>query len=263
MTQTDAMQPKDTNTALQSVDDLIADAGRGTETITKDDVRPPALKLAQAGTPQRKPDDPLQIPGLNELDMFNTLSNQNYGRQLNVIVIMTLGRKWIQFDKDLNVVKRDIPEGDPLTEWTEDAEGNRVKPAATLFYDYLLFLPETGEIVVFSFKSTQIKVAIKLNGMLKLPLKVGDRLIPNPPAWARTFRLETKVERDASYSWGGYNLNTVGITPPELRAVISALAADYSKKKIDVDATRDTPEAEVTEGAAVAGTAQPGDAHDM
>lgn len=245
--------------ALAVIDDLIADAGRGTESIGKDDVRPPALRLAQAGTPQRKPDDPLQIPGLNELDMFNTLSSENYGRKINIVVIAMLGHKWIEFDKDLKVVERDIPDDDPRCQWTEDKDGNRVKPVATMFYDYLLFLPETMEVVTFSFKSTQIKVGVKLNGMLKLPLKIGERLIPNPPAWARTFSLETKMEQDGTYSWGGFNLNTVGITPPELRTAISALAADYSKKKIEID--RDEQPEAVVEGAA--GSAAPGDAPDM
>lgn len=222
---------------VEATDDLVMDAGRGTENIGPDDVRPPRLLICQAGSPQRKPDDPKQIPGLQELDMFNDLSNEIYGRgPLNFVVVQMLGHRHMEFapfNEGGGVIDFDVPDGDPRTEFTTDKDGVRQKPIATKFYDYLVWLSDKQELVVLSFKSTQIKVAIKLNGVLRLPLKIDEkRSIPNPPSWARTFALGTRMDKDGDYSWGGFTLQNVGITPQEVRLLIRQMADAYATKKI-------------------------------
>lgn len=243
----------------EAFDDMISDAGRGTENIGVNDVRPPRLMLCQSGSPQRKPDNPKQIAGLNELDLFNSLSNEIYGRDITFAVIASLGSHWVEFDAELKVVDPNVPEGDPRTEWTENEAHERVKPVATKFYDYLVWLIEHNEPVAFSLKSTQIKNAIKLNGLLKLPLKLEGKIIANPPAWARTYKVETKMESDKGYSWGGYNLSTVGVTPRETRLLLSELAKTYSKQNVVIEREDEAPE--VVEGTAgnTGGTADPTD----
>lgn len=218
--------------------DLIRDAGRGTENIGADDVRPPRLLICQAGSPQRKPDDAKQIVGLQELDMFNDLSGEIYGRgPLNFIVISSLGSRHIEFapmSEGGGVIDYDVAPDDPRAQFTSE-NGKRVKPVATKFYDYLAWLPEQQELVALSMKSTQIKTAIKLNGLLKLPLRVNGAVIAEPPAWARTFALETKMDKKDTYSWGSYNLKTIGVTPEETRDICSTLADVYSKKRIVIE----------------------------
>jgi hypothetical protein len=259
--------PDPAGTAIDSFDDLVADAGAGTENIGTNDVKPPRLMVCQSGSPQRKPDNPKQIAGLNELDLFNALSNEIYGRKLNFCVIAMLGHNWVLFDADLKVVERDLADDDPRCQWTTDDDGNNVKPEATMFYNYLLWLPDNSEVVVFSLKGTQIKNAVKLNGLLMLPLKMdGGKVMPNPPAWARTYAMETRMESDKQYSWGGVNISTVGITPPQTRQMISALAKTYKGKKVQIDHEDEVAESrtESTGGDGGAGN-QPegGDPEDM
>lgn len=258
--------PKDGDNLPAEINDLIADAGRGVENIGVEDVRPPRLTLCQAGTPQRKTDDPKQIPNLQELDLFNNLSNEIYGRAVKFAVISMLGHTNIEFypsgGSQTGVKEFDIPDDDDRCKWTKDADGNRVKPVATKFYNYLVWLIEQQEGMILSFKSTQIPVGIKLNGLLKLPLKLNGQVIPNPPAWARVYQVETKMEKDGDLSWGGYNLSTIGVTPPETRIMLSKLANDYSKKTITIDYTEDAPGATDADAPHGAGAA-PGDATDM
>lgn len=226
--------------------DLMQHSGQGTESIGSDDVKPPRLMICQSGSPQRKPDDPKQIVGLNELDMFNDLSQEIYGRgPLKIVVIRCLGSRHIEFapmEEGGGVKDYDVRPGDPRTLFTTDEGGERVKPVATKFYDYLVWLPEHSEVLVLSMKSTQLKVAMRLNGLLKLPLKIGDRVLPNPPAWARTFELTTAMEKRDNYSWGNYGLRQVGITDDESRAICASLAESYKNKNVQID--RDNPDAE-------------------
>lgn len=221
--------------------DLVRDSGKGTENIGADDVRPPRLMICQSGSPQRKPDDPKQIEGLNELDMFNDLSGEIYGRgPLDIVIIASLGSRYIEFapmEEGGGVVDFNVPKDDPRTKFTIDDEGNTVNPIATQFYDYLVWLPDTSEILAFSLKSSAIKVAKKLNSLMKMPLKINGAVVTSPPAWARTYTLTTVMERDKNYAWGNYNLSVkkpVGITPPETRQLCSELAEVYKTKNVHV-----------------------------
>ena len=140
-----------TQGSLQDIaGDLISDAGRGTEDIGE--VKPPRILICQSGSPYRKPDDAKQIPGLNELDIFNDLSSENYGRgPLKIVVVKVLPPKHIEFapmDEGGGVIDFDVPLGDPRTQFTTDAEGHRHKPAATLFRDFLVWLPDQQEVAV-------------------------------------------------------------------------------------------------------------------
>lgn len=248
------------NTAIDTFDDLVVDAGRGTENIDANDVRPPRLMLCQSGSPQRKEGNAKLIAGLNELDMFNSLSGEIYGRKLRVVIVCALGTHFTEFNEDLTVKELNVPEGDPRTEPTVGPENEWIKPVAVKFYDYLAWLPDQSELVAFSLKSTQIKVAIKLNGMLKLPLKIDTRIIANPPAWARTYKLETKMEQDKQYSWGGYNLSSDGVTTPDVRQLCSSLATTYAKANVIIERGDDAPvEAAAEGGAAPEGTGDPND----
>ena len=148
----------------------------------------PSKLIAQAGTPQRKIDDPKQIVGLQELDLFNDVSQEIYGRgPLKIVVIQCLGPRWMEFGAkgtpdEGKVVDFKVLANDPRTQWGADGE----KPVATKFYDYLVWLPDQQDLCVLSFKSTQIKVAIQLNNLMKLPLKINGKVLGNPPSWART-----------------------------------------------------------------------------
>jgi len=215
--------------------DLARDAGRGTENIGAGEVRPPRVKICQSGSPQRKEGNEKQIAGLQELDLFNDLSGDIYGRKLTFAVIAVLPSKGIQFAADMSVVDFDVPLNDPRMQFTAGADGKRVKPVASLFHNFLCWLPDSSEVVVLSMSSTLIPTAIKLKGMLKLPLKLDGSILPNPPAWARLYEVETKMKNEGQYAWGILNLKQLGVTPPDVREVCSTLAASFEGRTIAID----------------------------
>jgi len=244
-----AAVPGEETKALAAIPaDLVQHAGQGTQNLGKEDARPPRLMICQSGSPQRKPDDPKEIEGLRELDLFNDLTGEIYGRgPLRFVVVLCLGARHIEFNpmEDGGGVKDyDVKPGDPRTQFTTDqASGERVKPVATKFYDYVVWLPDYSDVVALSMKSTQLKVAMRLNGLLMSALKIpGAGVVPNPPSWARTFELGTAMEKDAQYSWGNFTLKSVGITEEETRSICAGLAQQWSQKNIIIE--RDQEEAE-------------------
>ncbi len=254
-------QPLTGGALAKMPDDLVQDAGRGTENIDAEDVRPPRLRITQSGSPQRKPENEKQIVGLQELDMFNDLSGQIYGRgPLNFVVISSMGAKGMQFSADgTSVVDFDVPLDDDRMQFTTNSEGKRVKPIASKIYNYLIWLPEQSELLVLSLSSTLIATAIKLNGLMKLPLKIEGQTLVNPPAWARTFALETKMKQSGTYAWGIFNLSQKGITDAETRSMCRMLADSYGKKNVIIEHDADDAIDPNASGDAPAGGPDAGD----
>jgi hypothetical protein len=114
--------------------------------------------------------------------------------------------RWIEFYprtqgggggvKDLNV-----PAGDPRTQWGVDDKGASVKPAATMFYDFIILLWPTRELIALSLKVSGIKVAKNLNGLIKLR---------NAPLWAGRYSVRTADEPSPNGPFPNYVIRNAG-----------------------------------------------------
>lgn len=230
--------------------DLIADSGMGTENILPEDIVMPRLALCQAGSPLRQ-GKPKGIQGLNELDMFNNQPPyKNYGPgPLKIVVMGYIGFHhmiFAPFEQGGGVLEYRVAPDDKRTEFTPDPNGGKSKkPIATKFMNYLVWLPEHGELMAISFKSSQLKVATQLSSKLKEPLKLAPNLpiVAKPPAWARTFTISTFMDSDKVNSWGNYKITPAGITPPDTRALCSQIARDFVGKTINVDTSDEVSDA--------------------
>jgi hypothetical protein len=249
---------KDEPKELAIPEDLKAHAGAGTEGITSKDVRPPRMILAQAMSPQVKRSDPKYIMDLGEGDLFNDLSQAIYGEgPIDFCVIAFLGSRFVEFDETGKVRDGNVQSDDKRTEWTlrckscdvkftgdrricpkcnkgADVEG--VKPVASRFYDYLLWLPESQEVVTFSMKNKQAgTVGINLNSMLKLPLNVGGALLTNPPACARLFQISTSMDKNEKGSWAVVSMAPKGITDEKDRLICYELMNSFKGKNVVIE----------------------------
>jgi hypothetical protein len=216
-----------------------AGEARGAEGIESNDVKLPQLRICQSMTPQRKRNDPKYIPGLEENQMFNDLTNVIYGEgPLQFTVIRFLGKKGIQFDPNTPgvVLDFDVPLNDARMEFTTDPEtGQRVKPIATLYYDYLILLihPDgTLEPIVLSMKGTQIKIAKQLNSLIKLA---------RVDTFAALYEIRVVNQTKDQYTFGNFKIERVRtegkpawVTEAAYRASES-LYAQFEGKNIVID----------------------------
>jgi len=199
---------------------------RGTENITTNDIKFPALRLAQAMSPEVKRADPAYLAGLREGELFNSITRQVYGEEpVHLVIVNQLGHRNVEFDPDdRNVVLAgDIPDDDPRCDFTFqtiDGVQKRIKPRATRFYDYLVLLIREGvdpELMTLSLKSTQLKKAKVLNSQLKL-----SKL----PTFAHLFKATPVPEHKGANSWYGWRFDAVGYVSEELYNLASK---DYDK----------------------------------
>ena len=136
-----------------------------------------------------------------------------------------------------------------------DENGKRVKPVATVFADYLLLLPETEDLVIWSAKSTAHKEARRINMLLRKPLRIGNTRIARPPAWARTYEVVTKeVPGDNPYFAIRYKPSTV--TPEEIRSMCAAFHEQHKNLAVKV------ADSEIQDAAAEGREREPGEEGD-
>lgn len=170
--------------ALAPAPDYIKKGRDGLEDIGKQDVLIPRLALAQALSPQVTVGDPNLIEGLKVGDMFNSMTGTIYGREVRVQILRKDRPRAMEFypqDDGGGVKDPDVPLNDPRLKWGEDGE----KPQATLFRDYIAVLLPSREIIALSFKSSGIKVAKALNGLI---------VMRNRPIYAGAYTITTGVE---------------------------------------------------------------------
>jgi len=216
---------------------------RGKDNITSNDVILPRLAVAQKTSPQIDPSKTEYIDGLKLFEMFNSVTGMIYGNgPLQFAVIRRLPVKAMEFDADNNIVDFDVPPGDPRREFTTDDSGNRVKPQATEFHEYLAVLVPSLDIVVLSFKTTQVKVAKKLNSFLQF--RPGA-------AWMGLYSISSASKSFGAYTAAQFTVLPAGPTPKEVVEFAQGVFEATEGVKIDTnrDAATDADEGAVKEDA--------------
>lgn len=240
-----ALTTTNKNTAVAVPEDLRGLAGDGTEGIGSADIRPPRLALAQSGSPQAKKANEKYIQGLSEGDLFNDLTGAIYERPLEFVVIRYLGKRAMEFyteeERKTNggqVVKdRNVALDDPRCQPTFDREGKWVPPVADIYADYLVFLPKTTEVVTLTFKNKDLSrngAATQLNSLMKYILNLDGVVLTRPPAWARTFRLDTASKAEGTHNWAVFTVKLVGVTPVDDRKVAAELYEQFKAATVVV-----------------------------
>lgn len=217
--------------AMAVADGVDTKDTRGKEGITTEDVTLPRVSVCQNNSPEKDEDDAKYIPELGEGDVFNTLTQQIYGDKevkLRFVVVRPLKRA-MEFDGDRKVVDYNVPWDDPRCEFTTD-NGQRVKPVATRFYDYVVYLPDFGEVAMLSFSNTKMKAAKKLNSLIAL--RPG-------PSWAGTYTLSIVKEENDKGKFFNFVVNPAGKTDAETLTEADRYYEQFKTAtiKTDVDAS--------------------------
>lgn len=214
-----------------TVPDAEAGNRAGLEHLQQSDLKMPRLALAQKMSHEVDPDDPRYIDGLRVGDLFNDLTQMVYDQPLEFTVVRADPPHWIEFlprtegggVKDMNV-----PEGDPRTAFTKDANGKSIPPIATKFYDFVLMLLPSQEVVSLSLKSTGIPVAKQLNALM---------LMRNAPCYAGKYQLTSGEGKNAKGVFKVYRVKNAGKTEGEDRQAAHQAYDNLLGRTIDIPRT--------------------------
>ena len=199
---------------------------RGTDHITKDDLQMPRMGLAQGLSPQLMVGDPKYIEGLAIGQMFNNLTSQIYGRgPIDFCVVRADPPRGIEFfplDQGGGIKDFNVPLTDPRMQFGPNGE----KPVATKFYDFIVMLLPSQELIALSFKSTGLKTARQLNGLIKLR---------NAPLFAGKYRLSTGMTKNKQGTFAIFLVSNNGFVDEETYANAEHLYEALKDRHIVID----------------------------
>lgn len=189
-------------------------SAEGTEGLTRKDMIMPRLALAQKMSHEVDPENAKFIDGLEVGELFNSVTKAIYGEgPLEFIVLKRDTPRYVEFnplDQGGGIKDMNVPANDPRTQFTRGADGKSVKPIATKFYDFIVMLLPSMEIIGLSFKSTGLKAARLLNTALASPLltKDGPKKVP---VYARKFSIKSASAENKQGKFKVYVVETSNI----------------------------------------------------
>lgn len=197
----------------------------GLEHLTRDDVQMPRLLIAQSMSPQLDPAKPVYMEDLHVGEIFNSLTGIIYGKgPLAFTVLRADTPRWVEFiPRELGGGIKDpkVPFGDPRTEWQTDGK----PPIATKFYDFIVMLLPSRELIALSFKSTGLKVARQLNGLMQARMK---------PIYTGTYNLSSVPMQNAKGSFYVPLVKNLGWVDVETGKVTKAMFEGLRNTVIDI-----------------------------
>jgi len=233
--------------AIATIPDFMSDAaGEGTEGITKDDIQLPRLAIAQKTSPQLEPDKPEYIEGLKFGDFFNSLTGQIYGRgPLTFVPLRRDNPRHIEFfprEQGGGIKDMNVPPNDPRTQFTTDpATGKSIKPVATKFYDYIVMLLPSREVIAVSCKGTSIRSARDFNGLIMgSVLPAGPNKGRRAPLYAGAYTITSMSKQNTLGSFFIYKMENKGWVWDEpgggdLAKYVQELARVLADKQVTID----------------------------
>jgi hypothetical protein len=218
----------------------------GTDHIEREDFIMPRIAIAQGLSPQIIEGDAKFIEGLKVGDMFNSITGQIYKRgPMNLFVIRgdkPRGVEFVPLDEGGGVKDPDVPMLDPRMQFTEGSDGKVLKPIATKFYDFIVVLLPSMEVVGLSFKSTGLKTAKRLNSLIKLR---------RAAIFAGVYVLTSAIEnKGPKKTYGVYRIENAGWLPDSIAYNLASDLFESFKEKEVIFHTEDEQPTEEEESKA-------------
>ncbi len=213
-------------------DELLADAGAGSENIDLKHLTVPFLTILQQLSPQVQKGGPEYIQGAEAGDIMNTLTKKLYkanrgeannnGICVAAVMFEPKAIEWkprgqggggglirVWGDDNSYMNHPDYQFSKEKNRWIS-REGNEVTDHYDTYVNQYGYFDEKNELIpeaaqgILSCKGSQIKKAKGWNAeRMMLRVQVGGRSI-NPPGWYRTYRVRTQFESNDKGSWFGW-----------------------------------------------------------
>ena len=200
-----------------------ADADKGSQNMTQEDLALPFLKVLGQLSPEVNKRDGKYVEGAEPGKIINTVSNELYDT-INVLPVF-YKRQYVEWqDRGTSTgapVAIHEADSDIISQTTRGkdykdrlANGNYLENTASHF---VLVRSENPHTALISMKSTQLKVSRKWNSMMMGIKMQGKNGLFTPPTYSHIYSLKTVQMSNDKGSWFGWDVSKVG--PIEDKAV--------------------------------------------
>jgi hypothetical protein len=231
----------------------------GMENVESGDLLLPRLGLCQSLSPQRRKSAPEYIVGLEEGQLFNTVTKEIYGESLEIIMLFFFKNRIKYFPIDdgggIDCISANGIDGGRISPvgcascrfstWgngaTDDEHGND-PPACTLYHNYMAYPPQDeipGPIAI-SYKSTGISASKQLLAKVRLT---------QLPMYAKRYVVEVVTARSGDNEWFEKKITPLGYVDQNTMASMKELFNQMKDANIHVDTTGESGDAGFDHGA--------------
>lgn len=225
----------------------------GADGIEQNDVTIPRLAIAQALSPQINSRDPLFIDGLRQLEMFNTVTSENYGEgplRFTPLFFRKRGIEFVPRENGGGIVDPNVPvDVDPDTGLYKDARlnfgANGEKPKATLFHEWICVALDRGfELFALSMKTSALKAAKVLNTRVQMDragvLDTATGQLVKYPTFARVWTVQVVEQKNPKGTFGNYVLKPVALHDEALLGIMQSIYRTVKQQNVTVEMGTET-----------------------
>ena len=228
-----------------------ADADKGSQNMTQDDLALPFLKVLGQLSPEINKRDGKYVEGAEPGMILNTVTNEIFDGAKGIDVLPVFyERKYVEWqdrgDSKGAPVAIHNAESDIVSTTTRDKSykdrlpnGNYLENTANHF---VVVLGKSPQSALISMKSTQLKISRKWNSMMMGIKLQGKNGMFTPPTYSHIYKLKTTQMSNDKGTWFGWDVSKVG--PIEDKSVYES-AKNFAEKvsKGAVQAKPETQEA--------------------
>ena len=213
-----------------------ADADKGSQNMTQDDLALPFLKVLGQLSPEVNKRDGKHVEGAEPGMILNTVTNEIFdgAKGMNVIPVY-YERKLVEWQdrgesKGAPVAIHNA-ESDIMSQTTRDksfkdrlSNGNYIENTANHF---VIVLGESPSSALISMKATQLKISRKWNSVMMGIKLQGKNGLFTPPTYSHIYNLKTVQMSNDKGTWFGWDVSKVG--PIEDKSVYDS-AKNFAEK---------------------------------
>ena len=217
-----------------------ADADKGAQNMTQEDLALPFLKVLGQLSPEVNRRDGKYVEGAEPGKIINTVSNELYDH-INVLPVF-YKRKYIEWqDRGTSTgapVAIHEADSDIISQTTRGKDykdrlpnGNYLENTADHFVILLGSNPQTA---LISMKATQLKVSRKWNSMMMGIKMQGKNGLFTPPTYSHIYKLSTVQMSNDKGTWFGWDVSKVGpVTDKGIYDMAKSFADSVGKGEIE------------------------------
>ena len=221
-----------------------ADADKGSQNMTQEDLALPFLKVLGQLSPEVNKRDGKYVEGAEPGMILNTVTNEIFDGTKGIDVIPAFyERKYVEWQdrgegKGSPVAIHDAS-SDIMSQTTRDKSfkdrlpnGNYLENTAN---HYVVVLGESPQTALISMKATQLKISRKWNSIM-MGLKLnGKNGLFTPPTYSHIYNLKTVQMSNDKGTWFGWDVSKVGpVTDKGVYAIAKSFAEKNSKGQVKV-----------------------------
>ena len=196
-----------------------ADANKGAQNISQEDLALPFLKVLGQLSPEINSRDAKYIKGAQPGMILNTVTGDYYDGEKGINVLPVFyKRQYIEWqDRGASMgapVAIHEVDSDLLSKVTRDKSnkdrlpnGNYLENTASHF---VILMGDTPTTALISMKATQLKISRKWNSMMMGIKMQGKSGLFTPPTYSHIYNLKTVQQSNDKGTWFGWDVSKVG-----------------------------------------------------